>query len=118
MRTAYVAFAAVMLLNVAYQFVTAGMNVFDGDSIDPHGIGASIAHLWPLGMVITAAAGKLGRDLIAMGAVLLLLVVAQFPIQDSGAIGFLHPLLGLIIAFGAYAAFQRARVAPMPASGE
>lgn len=110
MRKAYVVLAGLLLFNVVYQFVTAGFLVFeDRGDIDAHGIGASAAHLWPLGMIITAAIGKLGRELIIIAVVLLLLVVAQFPIQDTEGLWVIHPLIALIMAFGAHHAMQRAR---------
>jgi hypothetical protein len=108
MRKAYVVLAGLLLLNVAFQFVTAGRFIFDGDSIDPHGAGAGAAHLWPLLMVIVSAVGKLGKPLIISAVVLLVLVVVQSGIPEGGA-GFLHPLVAAIIAFGAYHALMLAR---------
>ena len=110
MRTAYVVFAGLMLLNVVYQFVTAGLVVFEGNDVDAHGMGANIAHLWALGMVVTAAVGKLGKGLIIAGVALFVLISAQYGIAESA--GVLHPLVALIIAFGAYHALMTARALP------
>jgi hypothetical protein len=108
MRKAFVVLAGLLLLNVVYQFVTAGLYIFDDKSIDPHGAGALGAHLWPLLMIIVAAVGKLGSRLIITAVVLLVLVTVQSAIPEGGA-GFLHPLVALIIAFGAYHALIGAR---------
>lgn len=109
MRTAYVTFAGLLLLTVVYQFVTAGMIIFEGGDVGPHGAGSGIAHLWAAGMIVFAAIGKLGRSLIVSGVVLLVLVAAQFPIQDADGVAVLHPLVALLIAFGAYHALMAAR---------
>ena len=108
MRQAFVVLAGLLLLTVVFQFVTAGLYIFDDSSIDPHGAGAGAAHLWPLLMIIVAAVGKLGSRLIITSVVLLVLVTVQSGIPESGA-GFLHPLVALIIAFGAYHALMGAR---------
>lgn len=107
MRTAYVVFAGLMLLNVVYQFVTAGLVVFEGNDVDAHAMGANIGHLWALGMIVTGAVGKLGKLPIIMGVVLFVLISAQYGIAESA--GVIHPLVALIIAFGAYHAFQHVR---------
>lgn len=107
MRTAYVAFAGIMLLNVVYQFVTAGLIVFEGNQDDPHAMGANIAHLWALGMIVTAAVGKLGKWLIIAGVALFVLISAQYGIAASA--GVIHPLVALIIAFIAHHALMAAR---------
>ncbi len=107
MRQAYVVFAGIMLLNVVYQFVTAGLVVFVGNDSDPHAMGANIGHLWALGMIVTAAVGKLGKWLIIAGVALFILLSAQYGIAESA--GVIHPLVGLIVAFIAYHAFQAAR---------
>jgi hypothetical protein len=109
MRKAYVVLAGLLLLNVVFQFVTAGAIIFEDGEVDAHGAGSGLAHVWPLGMIIVAAIGKLGRDLIIYGVVLLVLVFVQFPIQDADGIHIIHPLVALIIAFGAHHAMQRAR---------
>lgn len=108
MRTAYVAFAGLLLLTVAYQFVTAGLIIFEGNESGPHGAGAGAAHLFPLLMIVVAAVGRLGKGLIISAVVLLVLVSVQSGIQEGGA-AFIHPLLALIIAFGAYHALMAAR---------
>ena len=113
MRTAYVVLAGIMLLNVVYQFVSAGLVVFEGKDVDPHAMGANIGHLWALGMIVTAAVGKLGKWLIIAGVALFVLLSAQYGIAESA--GVVHPLTGLIIAFIAYHAFQTARALPDPA---
>lgn len=108
MRTAYVVLAGIMLLNVVYQFVTAGYLVFeDRGNVDPHAMGANIAHLWALGMIITAAVGKLGKGLIIAGVALFVLISAQYAIAENA--GVIHPLVALVIAFGAYHALMAAR---------
>lgn len=107
MRSAYVALAGLMLLNVVYQFVSAGLVVFEGEDVDVHGMGANIAHLWPILMVIVAAVGRLGKMLIIVPIVLFLLVGFQYATAES--IGVIHPLIALIIAFGAYHALMAAR---------
>ena len=112
MRKAYVVLAGLLLLTVVYQFVTAGLIIFEGNDVGPHGAGSGIAHLWPLGMIIVAAVGKLGRDFIIYGVVLLVLVFVQFPIQDTEGLAVVHPLVALIIAFGAYHALTAARRLP------
>lgn len=110
MRKAYVVLAGLLLFNVVFQFVTAGFLVFeDRSDIDAHGAGAGAAHLWPLGMIIVAAVGKLGRELIVIGVILLVLAFVQFPVQDAEGLWVIHPLLALIMAFGAHHAMQRAR---------
>ena len=110
MRKAYVVLAGLLLLNIVFQFITAGMLVFeDRGDVEAHGAGAGAAHLWPLGMIIVAAVGKLGRGLIISGVVLLVLAVVQFPIQDTEGLWVLHPLVALIMAFGAYHALMGAR---------
>ena len=113
MRTAYVVLAGIMLLNVAFQFVAAGTGLTelggDGD-LDPHKLGASISHLWPFLMIIVAAVGKLGKRLIITPVVLLLLITFQYATAED--IGSIHPLVGLIIAFGAYHALMGARALP------
>ena len=117
MRQAYVVLAGIMLLNVVYQFVTAGLVVFEGNDVDPHELGASVGHLWALGMIVTAAVGKLGKWLIIAGVALFILLSAQYGIAESA--GVIHPLVGLIIAFIAYHALMTARRlpdAPAPAS--
>ena len=110
MRKAYVVFAGLMLLNVVYQFVTAGLVVFEGNESDPHAMGANVGHLWALGMIVTAAVGKLGKGLIIAGVAIFILLSAQYGIAESA--GVIHPLVGLIIAFGAYHAFMTARALP------
>ncbi len=113
MRKAYVVLAGIMLLNVLWQFGTAGAAVFDGKSTDPHVSGAGASHLWPLLMIIVAAVGKLGKALIITPIVLLLLITFQYATAES--IGVLHPPVALVIAFGAYHALmaaQRGTVAP------
>lgn len=118
MRNAYVALAGLLLLTVVFQFLTAGMIVFDGEANGAHtGAGAGAAHLWPLLMVIVAAVGKLGRAAIVSGVVLVVLVGVQSLLPESGA-ALLHPLVALIIAFGAYHALMGARAgaAAAPAS--
>lgn len=110
MRKAYVVLAGLLLLNIVWQFITAGTLVFeDRGEIGPHGAGAGAAHLWALGMIIVAAVGKLGKELIIAGVVLLVLAFVQFPIQDTEGLWVIHPLVALIMAFGAYHALQRAR---------
>lgn len=108
MRKAYVIFAGLLLFTVVWQFVTAGLRIFEGEDIGPHGAGAGAAHLWPLLMLIVAAVGKLGKSLIIGAAVLLVLVTVQSGISEGGA-AFIHPLGGLIIGFGAYHLFMLAR---------
>ena len=110
MRQAFVVLAGIMLLNVLYQFVTAGLVVFEDEKVDPHAMGANIGHLWALGMIITAAVGKLGKWLIIAGVALFILLSAQYGIAESA--GVIHPLVGLIIGFIAYQAFQTARALP------
>jgi hypothetical protein len=113
MRTAYVALAGLMLLNVVFQFVAAGTGLVElgGDGeFDPHRAGAGAAHLWPLLMIIVAAVGKLGRVLIITPIVLLLLITFQYATAEN--IGAIHPLVGLIIAFGTYHALMAARRRP------
>ena len=110
MRKAYVVLAAIMMLNVVYQFVTAGLIVFEGEDVDPHGAGAGVGHLWALGMVITAAVGRLGKWLIIAGVALFVLLSAQYGIATDA--GVIHPLVGLIIAFIAYHAMMTARALP------
>ena len=113
MRKAYVVLAGLLLLNIVWQFITAGMLVFeDRGEVGPHGAGAGLAHLWPLGMIITAAVGKLGRSLIISGVVLLVLAFVQFPIQDTEGLWVIHPLVALIMAYGAYHALMAARALP------
>ena len=110
MRKAYVVLAGLLLLTIVFQFITAGVLVFeDRGKVEMHGAGAGVAHLWPLGMIIVAAVGKLGRDLIILGVVLLVLAFVQFPIQDTEGLWVIHPLVALIMAFGAHHAMQRAR---------
>ena len=113
MRTAYVALAGLMLLNVVYQFVTAGLVVFEGEDSDVHQMGANLAHLWPLAMAIIAGIGRFGARLIVVPVVLFLLVSAQYATADS--LGAIHPLVALIIAFGAYHALVGARLLPAAA---
>ena len=113
MRTAYVVLAGIMLLNVAFQFVAAGTGLVElgGDGeFDPHKAGAGASHLWPLLMIIVAAVGKLGKTLIITPIVLLLLISFQYATAED--IGAIHPLVGLIIAFGAYHALMAARRLP------
>jgi hypothetical protein len=113
MRTAYVVLAGIMLLNVVFQFVAAGTGLVElgGDGeFDPHKSGAGASHLWPLLMIIVAAVGKLGKKLIILPVVLLLLITFQYATAEE--IGSIHPLVGLIIAFGAYHAFLAARSLP------
>ena len=113
MRTAYVVLAGIMLLNVAFQFVAAGTGLVElgGDGeFDPHKAGAGASHLWPLLMIIVAAIGKLGKTLIITPIVLLLLISFQYATAED--IGAIHPLVGLIIAFGAYHALMAARNLP------
>jgi hypothetical protein len=107
-RTAYVALAGLLLLTVVYQFVTAGLIIFEGKDTDAHGAGAGIAHLWPLLMIIVAAVGKLGRTLILFAVGLLVLVTFQSAIPE-GDLAVIHPLVALVIAFVGHAALQRAR---------
>ena len=110
MRTAYVVLAGLFLLNVVYQFIAAGSGLVqlggDGD-LEAHKAGAGASHLWPLLMIIVAAVGKLGKGLIITPIVLLLLVTFQYATAES--IGWLHPLVGLILAFGGYHALMGAR---------
>ena len=113
MRNAYVVLAVLMLLNVVFQFVAAGTGLVElgGDGeFDPHRAGAGISHLWPLLMIIVAAVGKLGKKLIITPIVLLLLISFQYATAED--IGAIHPLVGLVIAFGAYHAFMAARRLP------
>lgn len=117
MRTAYVAFAGLLLLNIVYQFVTAGLLVFEGGDVDVHGMGANIAHLWAIGMLVAAVAGKLGRALIIAPIVIFLLIGFQYATAKN--LGVIHPLVALIIAFGAHHALMAARrgaAVPPPAA--
>jgi hypothetical protein len=118
MRQAFVVLAGLMMLNVVFQFVAAGagINELGGDGdLDPHKMGANIAHLWPLLMIVVAAVGKLGKRLIITSVVIFLLVFFQYPIAENA--GWLHPLVGLLIAFGTYHALIGAREgADRPAS--
>ena len=110
MRKAYVVLAGLLLLNVVYQFIAAGSGLRElgGDGeFDPHKLGATISHLWPFLMIIVAAVGKLGKKLIITPIVLLVLITLQYMTAED--IGSIHPLVGLIIAFGAYHAFMAAR---------
>ena len=103
MRNAYVALAGIMLLNVVFQFVAAGSGLVElgGDGeFDPHRVGGSVSHLWPFLMIIVAAVGKLGKKLISTPIVLLLLITSRYVTAEE--FGAIHPLVGLIIAFGAY----------------
>lgn len=118
MRTAYLALAGIMGLNVVFQFVAAGSGLVElgGDGeFDPHKVGASASHLWPLLMIIVAAVGKLGKALIITPIVLLLLITFQYATAEE--IGSIHPLVGLIIAFGTYHAFMAARRLPAAPAG-
>lgn len=108
MRSAYIALAGLMMLNVVYQFVTAGLVVFEGEDVDVHQMGANVAHLWPLLMAIVAAVGRFGARLIVIPVVLFVLVGLQYMTAEE--IGAIHPLVALIIAFGAYHALVGARM--------
>jgi hypothetical protein len=114
-RKVYTVLAGLLLLTVVYQFVTAGLIVFEGKPKDAHGAGGGVAHLWPLLMIIAAAVGKLGRDAIIFAVALLVLVVFQSAIPE-GSLGWLHPLGALIIAFTAHHALQHARAGTTPAT--
>ena len=108
MRTAYVVLAGIMLLNVVYQFVSAGLVVFEGNEASVHESGAGPAHLWPLAMIIVAAVGRLGKPLIILAVAMFVLVFIQYPVAENA--GVIHPLVGLLIAFTAYHAFVLGRV--------
>ena len=107
MRKAYVVLAGIMLLNVVYQFVSAGAVVFEGEETSVHESGAGPAHLWPLAMIIVAAVGKLGRTLIILAVAVFVLVFLQYPVAENA--GIIHPLVGLLIAFATYHAFVLGR---------
>jgi hypothetical protein len=116
-RTAYTVLAAIFLLIVVLQFLTAGLGIFrDADDFDIHREGAGGAHLVPLLMLIIALVGKLGRN-AAIGAFALLVLVAIQSFlpsddirQDAPVLAALHPLLALVLAFVGHSVFQRSRV--------
>ena len=112
MRTAYIVLAGLTLLNVVFQFVTAGAFIGglgnDGDWLDPHGGGSIGIHLFPLLMIIVAAVGKLGRDALLYAVAVLVLGMIQVAITETG-IAFLHPLNALIIFVVAHRALHHMR---------
>ena len=112
MRTAYVVAAGLLLLNIVFQFLTAGGFIVglgqNGDWLDPHGGGSVGVHLFPLLMIIFAAVGKLGKTPIILAVVLLVLGFFQVAITESG-IAFLHPLNALVLFFLGHHALQLVR---------
>jgi hypothetical protein len=112
MRTAYIVLAGLTLLSIVFQFITAGAFIGglgnDGDWLDPHGGGSMGVHVFPLGMVIVGAIGKLGREAIGLAAAVLVLGVIQVILPETGA-AFLHPLNALVLFVLAHRALHHVR---------
>jgi hypothetical protein len=115
LRTAYTVLAAIALLLVVVQFLTAGLGIFGASDFDVHEGVAGVLHLVPLLMLIAALAGRLGRFEAVAALALLILVAIQSSLpgarDDAPEIAALHPLTALIIFYIAHMVFQRSRVA-------
>ena len=119
-RNAYTVLAALTLLLVTVQFVTAGVGLFGASDFDLHEGLAGIIHLLPLLMLIVALLGRLGRFFALAALGLLVLITVQFALpglrDDVAELAALHPLNALVIWYLAHMAFLRSRAVAPPAA--
>jgi hypothetical protein len=103
-RIAHTAFARLFLLAVAVQFLLAGFGVFGAQSYDAHrGFGFALP-LFLLLLIVLAAIGRMGAQMIGMAVVLLLLVLLQsffVAFEDTPRVAALHVVNALVIGVGA-----------------
>lgn len=114
LRTAFTVLAAITLLLVLLQFLSAGMGIFGASDFDFHEAIGGALHLPPLLMLIAALVGRLGRFETIASLVLLILIGVQAALpglrDDAEQLAALHPLVALIIFYIAHMVFQRSRV--------
>lgn len=122
---------------VVLQFFLAGVGIFGAGTFDAHVLNATLLQVLSLVLVLVAVAGRLGRDVVAMSALLFVVVGVQgaLPLlrDDAAFVAALHPVNALVVLGMGYAVArgrtlarrsagdgERERVAdrPQPVRGE
>lgn len=108
--------AWLVLAGVLLQFYLAGMVLFVGTSFELHRTLGYLLAVPVIFLLVLALAGRLGRLLIGLSALLLLLTIVQIMLPslrgDASWIAALHPVnaLSLLIISAAIGSYGRAEV--------
>lgn len=97
--TVYAALAGLVLVAVVAQFFLAGVGVFGALSYQPHIIDGMLVAAASVVLLLLALLGGLGRPLVLFSALLVILMVVQIALIESGSawLEALHPLNALAI---------------------
>jgi hypothetical protein len=111
-RKVYVGLAWLFLLDVAIQFLLAGLGVLGGESLEAHREnGFIVMHLIPIVMFVASLVGRMGRTVILLTVLLFVLVFIQpifaDPELDPMWLRSLHVLNALFIFTLGYHLAQR-----------
>jgi hypothetical protein len=89
------------VLGIVVQFFLAGLGLLGGESMEAHeGFGYAVLHLYPILMLIAAAVGRVGRNLLIMSVVLVVIVFVQptWVSEFRGEfLGSIHVIAALVI---------------------
>lgn len=91
--------AVIAMAAIVLQFFLAGVGVFGAGSIDTHRVTGYIITLAAVLLLVLALIGRLGRPRVMFSAILVVLLIVQIALIESGQpwIEALHPLNALAI---------------------
>lgn len=112
-RLAIAAFAALFMLAVVAEFLTAGFGLFGATSLDLHEDLGPVTLVLAILIFLASLFARVGRNGLALGFLIGALTVIQvlLPTSDNRWVAGLHPVNALVLFLLAHALLRRARAA-------